>query len=234
MDISVIMPVYNGAKYVKKAVESVLKQQGVEFELWLVDDGSTDESPKICDAYVKADSRVHVIHKKNEGPGIARNTAIEQATGEFVFFLDCDDWLVDHALDYLYHLAQAKNADIVCYGIHKTRDREACYEFQDVERVSMYEGEEVLRRYFTKMTATICKLFRRHIFDHYRFEAVQLCEDAWSMHLFFSEAKIMLVTDTICYVQYLHDDSRSRKEFSSQKFISEICGKRMVEFAGES
>lgn len=233
MDISVIMPVYNGTNYIEKSVESVLKQKNVEFELWLIDDGSTDDSPQKCDAYAKKDPRVHVIHKENAGPGIARNAAIEKANGEYIFFLDCDDWIFDGALAYLYRLAKKHEADIICYTIKKTTDRNQEYPFVEKDDLLFYEGEEVLRRYFSNMTASICKLFRRRIFEKHRFEQVKLCEDAWSMHLFFAEAKKMIVTKTECYVQYFHPDSRSRKPFGEQEFFSENCGLRMVQFAKE-
>lgn len=227
------MPVYNGQAYLDKAVRSVLAQQ-VDLELWLVDDGSTDRSPQICDAYANADSRVHVIHKENEGPGIARNCAIERACGEYIFFLDADDWILDGALQYLYQLATSEDADIICYTIKKTTDRNAEFAFKQVDETIRYEGIEGLRRYFTQMTASICKLFRRSIFEKHQFEKVKLCEDAWSMHLFFAEAKVMVVTKTECYVQYFHPDSRSRKVFGEQEFFSEDCGIRMVEFARDN
>lgn len=231
MDISIIMPVYNGENYIRKAVESVLRQKNVEWELWLVDDGSTDQSSKICDEYARNNRCIHVIHKKNEGPGIARNIGIDNANGEYIFFLDCDDWLLDGALSYLYELASEKAADIVCYGIKKTTDRNLCCNLVISERVYEYHGEDVLRRYFSNMTASICKLFRKTIFEKHRFEPVKLCEDAWSMHLFFAQANCLVVTHTMCYVQYFHADSRSREEFSEKEFISEECGKRMVAFA---
>lgn len=233
MDISVIMPVYNSQTYLDKAVLSVLQQQNVDLELWLVDDGSTDQSPSMCDAYAKEDSRVHVIHKENEGPGIARNAAIEKAKGEYIFFLDADDWILDGALQYLFSLAKSRNADLICYTIKKTTDRNAEFRFHPVDEILIYEGEEGLRRYFNHMTASICKLFRRSIFEKHQFEKVKLCEDAWSMHLFFAEAERMIVTKTECYVQYFHPDSRSRKPFGEQEFFSENCGLRMVEFAKE-
>ncbi len=233
MDISVIMPVYNGADYMKKAIESVRSQEKAEWELWLVDDGSKDESPEICDAYAAMDERIHVIHKENEGPGIARNAAIDQATGEYVFFLDCDDWLVEGALWYLYAMAKERNADVICYGVHKTSDRNAVIHRTENPQILTFDGEDVLRRYFTKMSASICKLFRRTLFSEHHFEKVELCEDAWSMHLFLSKAKRLLVCQSVCYVQYFGEKSRSRSDFSEKNFISETCGMRMVEFAKE-
>jgi glycosyltransferase involved in cell wall biosynthesis len=232
VEISVIMPVYNGQAYLDQAVRSVQKQD-TDWELWLVDDGSTDASPQMCDEYARKDTRIHVIHKTNEGPGLARNAAIEQAKGEYFLFLDCDDWLTDGAMPYLYQLAKRQEADIICYSIHKTTSRQEEVLPQPEEQLLIYEGSDVLRRYFTQMTASICKLFHRHIFDNCRFEKVALSEDAWSMHIFFSKAKKLVLTNRICYVQYFRDNSRSRENFSEKNFIYEECGKRMVTFAAE-
>lgn len=233
MDISVIMPIYNGAEYMEKAVTSVLQQNGVELELFLVDDGSTDETPKLCDHLAEEDGRVRVIHKENAGPGIARNAALDKAIGKYIFFLDCDDWLVDGCLAYLFELAEKNEVDIVSYGVHKTTERDTAVPLQIRKELLLLEGDDILRRYFTKMSASICKLFRREIFVQYRFEKKEICEDAWSMHLFFSEAKRIALCKTPCYVQYIRPQSRSRSEFSQKNFISVECGKRMVTFALE-
>ena len=84
--ISVIMPIYNAEKYVKKSIDSLVNQTTNEIEIILVDDGSTDESGKICDQYSEIDSRIHVIHKKNGGLSDARNVGLDYAVGEYIFF----------------------------------------------------------------------------------------------------------------------------------------------------
>ena len=84
--ISVIMPIYNAEKYVKKSIDSLVNQTTNEIEIILVDDGSTDESGKICDQYSEIDSRIHVIHKKNGGLSDARNVGLDYAVGQYIFF----------------------------------------------------------------------------------------------------------------------------------------------------
>ena len=91
--ISVIMPVYNVQEFVGKAIESVLGQTLKEFEFLIVDDGSTDKSGEICDKYAAKDKRIRVIHKENGGAPTARNVAIEIAKGEYLYFIDSDDWI---------------------------------------------------------------------------------------------------------------------------------------------
>lgn len=90
-EISVIIPIYNSERFLQECVNSVLAQTYADFELILVDDGSTDTSAKFCDEYSRKDARIHVIHRKNSGISSARNTGIDQAKSPFVFFVDNDD-----------------------------------------------------------------------------------------------------------------------------------------------
>lgn len=91
--LTVVIPVYNVEKYLKRCVESVLVQEWHNYDILLVDDGSTDSSPQICDDYAKVYDFISVIHKKNGGLSAARNTGISNAEGEYVYFLDSDDWI---------------------------------------------------------------------------------------------------------------------------------------------
>ena len=114
--ISVIMPVYKVEKFVGKTIESILSQTLTEFELFAIDDGSPDNSGKICDDYAKKDSRIKVIHKENGGLAEARNVAIEQAIGKYMYFIDSDDWIEKDMLQIMYDLAEKNSADLVVTG----------------------------------------------------------------------------------------------------------------------
>lgn len=111
--ISVIVPVYNTGQMLERCIGTILAQTMKEIELIIVDDGSTDESPKICDEFAEKDERVKVIHKQNEGVSIARNTGIQAATGEYIGFVDSDDWIDDSMYSDLYNEARQNNADTV-------------------------------------------------------------------------------------------------------------------------
>ena len=100
--ISVIVPVYNVGKYLTKCVDSILKQTNCDLELILVDDGSTDESAMICDQYEEIDARVVVIHKQNGGPNRARKTGLQRARGEYVCYVDADDWIEDDMIEHQF------------------------------------------------------------------------------------------------------------------------------------
>ncbi len=114
--ISIIMPVYNAEKYVKKAVESVIKQSYTHFELIIVDDGSTDRSAYICEELAKNDSRIRVIHKKNSGVSSARNTGIQYSLGKYITFIDDDDEYDEKYCEILLNSIEKHNADIIKCG----------------------------------------------------------------------------------------------------------------------
>ena len=111
--ISVIIPVYNAEKYLSKSVNSVLSQTYQRFEILLIDDGSTDQSPQMCDEYAAQYKNIHAFHKQNGGASTARNAGLENAKGEYIFFLDSDDWLEPNALETMIATAKRENADLV-------------------------------------------------------------------------------------------------------------------------
>lgn len=111
--VSIIVPIYNTGEYLYKCLESIVNQNLQEIELILIDDGSTDNSGEICDYYSEKDKRVCVIHKKNEGVSIARNVGIQAAKGEYIGFIDSDDWIEKEMYQELYYYAKETGADIV-------------------------------------------------------------------------------------------------------------------------
>lgn len=119
--VSIIVPVFKVERYINTCVESLLNQTLKDIEIILVDDGSSDNCPVICDAYAKKDNRVKVIHKKNGGVSAARNDGLKQATGEFIIFCDSDDWLELTGIEALYNKAVEENADITIGNVYMVR-----------------------------------------------------------------------------------------------------------------
>lgn len=111
--ISVIVPVYNVEPYINKCIDSILSQTYKNLEVILVDDGSPDNCPKICDDYASIDNRVKVIHQKNAGQSIARNNALDICTGEYIAFVDSDDWIEPDAYEKIMEIMQRQDLDIV-------------------------------------------------------------------------------------------------------------------------
>ncbi len=112
-ELSIIVPVFNSEKYLSECINSILSQTFTDFELILVDDGSKDSSLEICKTYEQKDSLVKVIHQENGGPGKARNKGLENATGEWIGFVDSDDWIEKETYETALNIAKEKNADLV-------------------------------------------------------------------------------------------------------------------------
>ena len=111
--VSVIVPVYNVEKYLRRCIDSIVRQSYSNLEILLVDDGSQDASLSICKEYETKDSRIRVFHKENEGLGLARNYGIERATGEYITFVDSDDYLTLDAIEFMLKKAIVTDADVV-------------------------------------------------------------------------------------------------------------------------
>lgn len=117
--VSIIIPIYNAEKSIRRCIESVLNQEFQEYELILVNDGSKDQSGQICDEYAAKDARIRVIHKENTGVSDSRNLAISNARGEYLQFMDSDDWITTDATDLLYHAAKEHNCDMVISDFYR-------------------------------------------------------------------------------------------------------------------
>ena len=117
--ISVIVPVYNVEKYLEKCVESILNQSLKDIEIILVDDGSPDNCPQICDEYATKDSRVKVCHKQNGGLSSARNEGLKHVSGEYYMFVDSDDWLDSETCEVTYNYAKQNDADCLMFSYTK-------------------------------------------------------------------------------------------------------------------
>ena len=117
MEVSVIVPIYNKKSSLNKCIESIINQTFVDFELIIIDDGSTDGSGEICDSFSEKDRRIKVFHKKNEGVSAARNTGIEKSSGKYILFIDSDDWIEINTIEVLVNSIKKFNSDLVMCSI---------------------------------------------------------------------------------------------------------------------
>ena len=143
MLFSVIVPIYKVEKYLKRCIESVLNQSCKDFELILVDDGSPDNCPRICDDYASENSNIRVVHKENGGLVSARQAGVKIASGEYVFNLDGDDALLPNALECAKHIILETNADIVCLSHKEYHDGQTKDVANDVVPVGFYNKEDM-------------------------------------------------------------------------------------------
>lgn len=149
MKVSVIVPIYNTEKYLRRCIDSILAQTYTDFELILIDDGSTDNSGKICDEYAKINSRIHVIHKQNCGVSSARNVGIDTAKGEYIAFVDADDF-VDK--NYLSALALQSADMIVCSAWYADSDGNVTKKALDLKDEHHFVSDENILLWFEQAT----------------------------------------------------------------------------------
>jgi len=142
--ISVIVPVYNAEKWLRRCINSILTQTYPDIELVLVNDGSTDRSLEICREYEKRDGRVLVIDQKNSGPSMARNNGIRRCNGEYLCFVDADDWLEPDACEQLVQAIKQTNADMIVYGYRRVFNGLAKVEDVNVD-TGLYDKEDALK-----------------------------------------------------------------------------------------
>lgn len=179
--ISVIVPVYNVEKYLKRCVESIIAQTYRNIEIILVNDGSTDNSPKICDEFALMDSRIKVIHKKNEGVSAARNTGIVISTGQFIAFCDSDDWLDVDMLSYLYQLMKKTSCEIASCPVWYDYDDKKRNSSELLNKEKIYNAKEAIielhkGRYLHHWVWN--NLFKRELIEKQRFSCkLSLGED---------------------------------------------------------
>lgn len=144
--ISVILPIYNVEKYLKQALDSVINQTYTNIEIILVDDGSPDYSGKICDEYAEKDNRIKVIHKKNGGVSSARNMGIDAATGQWLCFIDPDDWVEFNMLEEALYKAQETNSDLCIWDFEFVDDTRNIYFKAIRSNCSLYENSSELEK----------------------------------------------------------------------------------------
>ena len=153
--VTVIVPVYNVEKYLDRCVNSIVCQTYKNLEIILIDDGSPDRCPEMCDAWKLKDNRIKVIHKKNAGLGYARNTGIDNATGKYLCFVDSDDYIASDTIEKAYYCAVQYNADIVSYGYYVVgSDGKVVRKYLPKPNKPFFEGNEVKSFVLPNMIAT--------------------------------------------------------------------------------
>lgn len=151
--VSIVIPVYNTERYLDRCVYSVVNQTYENLEILLIDDGSHDNCPEMCDRWAKKDKRIRVIHKQNAGLGMARNTGIEYATGDYICFFDSDDYVAPNAVEEAYCDAERHNSDIVCFGLCKLgSDGKVKERFVPNPGKSLFEKNEIRDHFLVGLT----------------------------------------------------------------------------------
>lgn len=220
--VSVIVPVYNVEEYLGRCVESILVQTYTNLEVILVDDGAKDSSGHICDDYAARDARVRVIHKENGGLSSARNAGIDAATGDYLEFVDSDDWIEPDAVETMLTLALEHQTELVVAGRYDVkaksgeRKRGLC-----PLKTEMISAEEMVSRMFRwdNCDSAACdKLFHRRLFREIRFPYGVVCEDVPIMYKIVLDAGRVAMCDKPIYNYYHRPGSITFTAVSEKNF----------------
>lgn len=220
--VSVIIPIYNVEKYLKRCVESVRNQTYQKIEIILVDDGSTDRCGMICDEYDEVDNRIKVVHKKNGGLSSARNAGLRCAEGEYIFFLDADDFIDVDTFRILQEKMELHQADIAMCGCVYV-DEFGKLKEQKQERASeiVLTGEQLLVQNAMAsdwMLISVCnKLYKRAIFDMLLFDEGKQFEDEFIFHNICNRCNLIIIIKEVLYFYTQRSDSITGKGNSARK-----------------
>lgn len=214
--ISVIVPVYNVEKYLSRCLESIINQTYKNLEIIIIDDGSFDNSPEICDFYAQKDNRIEVIHKENGGLSSARNAGVDISTGQYITFVDSDDFIRDNYIEYLHDICIKNKSDIVqCRFEIGSKD-----DFSEIdlekEEVYIYSNIEALCNRKLKVTAC-AKLYRRDIIKGTKFPIGIINEDDATYYKFIYNASKISITSKKLYYYYQSNNSITRNDLNYKR-----------------
>lgn len=207
--ISIIVPVHNMEGYLGKCLDSLVGQSHRHLEILLIDDGSTDESGAICDRYAAGDGRIKVVHRENGGLSAARNTGLDLATGDYIGFVDSDDWLEHDMYEFLLRDLLDVGADIAVCGFYRTYDHgEEPNDPSGTYRVlSKEDALELLLQDGILQNFYWCKLYKREVLEGIRMPEGKVFEDAFTQHLVFEKAKTVVLHNIPKYHYLQRPDS---------------------------
>lgn len=204
-EISIIVPVYQVEKYIRQCIDSILAQTFTNFELILVDDGSKDNSGKICDEYAARDNRIRVIHKENGGLSDARNKGLDNAAGKYFMFVDSDDYISDDMTECLYKNILKENADIAACNYRYIFESGEEKDFSTENKAEVLNANEIFynrknERNYGFWTVAWNKLYKAETFKNLRFRFGRYHEDEfWANDIYQMDIKVVTVSESLYY-----------------------------------
>ena len=232
--VSVIVPVYNVYEYLSRCIESIINQTYNNLEIILIDDGSNDGSEKICDIYKNHDTRVIVIHKKNGGQSEARNVGLDISSGDFIVFVDSDDFIDTNYVSFLLNIAIENNVEIVQCSYIRVNNFEknvsqAEFSFSDINVIN---SANIFFSYYKNIITSIVwdKIFSKHLFDSIRFPEGQTMEDAYILFDILDKVDTnVVISRKQLYYYCIRKNSTMTGKLPVNHFIStyKVCERRL-------
>lgn len=223
--VSIIVPVYNVEKYIDSCIISIITQTYENLQVILVDDGTPDNSGKICDEYAKKDERISVIHKENGGQSSGRNAGLDIANGDYIMFVDSDDYIACNAVEILVRAIIKYDADFVQFNMVHTANME--YSKKHIAEEYNIELLEDLEQMYWKMFKTVgagesacTKLYKNSMFDELRFKEGIIYEDVYFNLIMLQKVRRALYIDIGPYYYVIRPNSTITSSFSKKKLDS--------------
>lgn len=216
-EVSIIVPVYQVENYIRQCIDSILAQTFTDFELILVDDGSKDESGRICDEYAKIDERVKVIHTENIRAASARNMGLHQAVGNYFMFIDSDDYIAPTMVECLYKSMLNQDADIVACNFLYDFENDRKKNFSTNIKSEVLPGTEIFynrknERNYGYWTVVWNKLYKKEIFGDIRFRSGKYYEDEFLANdIYQKDIKVVTIPECLYYYRQ-HENSTMRQK----------------------
>ncbi len=231
--ITVITPVYKVEQYLDRCVESVLAQTFTDFELILVDDGSPDNCPKMCDEWAKKDTRIRVLHQENQGQASARNNALDIAVGEYIAFVDSDDYVHPKFLQVLlFNLISSNSQVSAC--LYK-RTSKGCETGDAFDEYTVHCGKDyVLKSLEGRIKCNawvLCdKLFKKECWDNVRLPVGRINEDNATVYKILYECETVVATDSVLYYYFENQNSTVLQSFKKKHLDWLLVPEEMIEY----
>ena len=219
--ISVIVPIYNVEKYLERCIESIINQTYKNLEIILVDDGSPDNCGNICERYAQKDNRIIVIHKENGGLSDARNAGLKIATGEYISYIDSDDYIDNDMYEYMMKEMSKENADIAICGT-KVDFENGITKLKENKEKEILNAKEALIKLnsFSSFDMAVWnKIYKRNIVSGIEFPIAKTSEDYFVMYQYFDRAKKIVVLPQAKYHYIQRENSISRGKKISHDYI---------------
>lgn len=234
--LSIIVPVYKVEQYIHKCVDSILNQTFTDFELILVDDGSPDNCGKICDEYAQKDERVRVIHKENGGVSSARNMGIDDAKGEYISFIDPDDWIELNMYEEIFNYVDENKMDIACFEVYEVKGNK-CSAHYRFESNKVFEKEEALFDILVDVidNSPCNKFYKKSVWENVRFPIGRRFEDVATIYKTFHKSTKVGYVKNAFYYYLKREGSAIALSFDAQRRFENFLGyKERYEFAQQN
>ena len=238
-EVSIIVPVYQVENYIRQCIDSILAQTFTDFELILVDDGSKDQSGKICDEYAGMDQRVKVIHKENGGLSDARNKGMDQAVGNYFMFIDSDDYISLTMVESLYKSILNENADIAACNFLYFFENDRKKDFSTDIKSEVLSGTEIFynrknERNYGIWTVAWNKLYKRETFGKVRFRFGKFHEDEfWANDIYQMDIKVITIPECLYYYRQRNNGIMGKESIERHLNILEAFQERILIYLEE-